>query len=367
MRWSLRGLLVVVVVVVGLWGWAEGRQWLLRVRAERLLADVRALQVNKGGWEDLERFRARWGRWGDYSGSCDREYCMYNVGLVSYPIAPWPPYGRVLTPKVEKVLDAVGLRFGEGGANVVMRRGVIVAKAFELDVAPPLAMTNTNFMTLSGEGPSVYSSSRDRALHPNHGLYLTNRGHLFVSFTPDEDVQEQAKLMDFRLDCLTVIRPCADRERILPAAVEEFKSEPVNGHLDQPQRCDWPFWADARDELVVAVGDVVAAKLDGEEVVAGYPPQWFVTVRIRSLMKGKLVRPVEKPFEITLFDERIMPGKGNAFPYRSLIIAGKSVGDKWMPPIEPDVCGAVEATAENLAEARRGIMKDFSPEALLER
>ena len=41
------------------------RQWLFRMRAEALLADIKSLDANRGSWADAQRFMNRWGSWGN--------------------------------------------------------------------------------------------------------------------------------------------------------------------------------------------------------------------------------------------------------------------------------------------------------------
>jgi hypothetical protein len=44
----------VLVLLVGAWLWSAANQWLLRWRGERLLADIKALEVSKSSWTDAE-------------------------------------------------------------------------------------------------------------------------------------------------------------------------------------------------------------------------------------------------------------------------------------------------------------------------
>lgn len=52
-----------------------------RHRAERLLADMRDLQPGKSTWSDVQQIRTRWGKWGDYQGTCTEQHCDYIVSF----------------------------------------------------------------------------------------------------------------------------------------------------------------------------------------------------------------------------------------------------------------------------------------------
>jgi hypothetical protein len=367
LRWCGRGLLGLVVVAVGLWLFAQSKQWVLRFRAERLLADVQRLQVKDGTWDDFRRFQTKWGRWGEYQGVCDPTYCFYSVGLMSQPIQYlW--YTNASHPRLEKLVEAVGLRDSDAGATVVVRRGSIAAKAFMMGVQPPLAQANTAYSILSGEGPSVQNYSRDRAMHPDHGLYMTNRENLIVTFTPEENANERAALMDFHFDCITAFRPCADRARLLPAAVSEFESEPVNVQYDRQPPCNMPFWIYARDGQAVIVGDVLSAELVGSgDDMPDARAEWLLTVHIEEVLKGKIARPTERPIQVYVFDDRLPAPKSKEFPFKSVIAAGRIESDPYGAPMMSEPCATVEDKPGNRGQAQLGIAKDFSPEPLQER
>lgn len=57
------------------------QQRILRRRAERLLADIREIQMGKSTWTDAQRLMNRWGRWGKWEGPCDARSCDYQIVL----------------------------------------------------------------------------------------------------------------------------------------------------------------------------------------------------------------------------------------------------------------------------------------------
>src|SRR5438046_1978981 len=52
-----------------------------RRRAERLLAEMRSLEVGKSTWADLQTLKTRWGAWGHYKGNCTANKCDYSIAV----------------------------------------------------------------------------------------------------------------------------------------------------------------------------------------------------------------------------------------------------------------------------------------------
>src|ERR1035437_3885420 len=84
LRWG-RILRITDVVVLALVAssavFVQVQQHILRWRAERLLADIREIQMGKSTWADAQRLMTRWGEWGAYEGSCTAERCDYQIVL----------------------------------------------------------------------------------------------------------------------------------------------------------------------------------------------------------------------------------------------------------------------------------------------
>ena len=71
------------------------QQQILRWRAERLLADIRELQLGKSTWADAQKIMTRWGAWGFYEGSCTEKRCGYQIAMQDiyqgFPVYSTPP------------------------------------------------------------------------------------------------------------------------------------------------------------------------------------------------------------------------------------------------------------------------------------
>lgn len=89
LRWSRRiaaGLLLLCLVA---WLWAEADQWLLRRRAEHLLADIQSIQVGKTTDAEAWRIMEKWGRWNQHYGDrCKQSDCSYNFRMTH--LLPFP-------------------------------------------------------------------------------------------------------------------------------------------------------------------------------------------------------------------------------------------------------------------------------------
>jgi hypothetical protein len=213
---------------------------------------------------------------------------------------------------------------------------------------------------VSSEGPQIDSfHSEDRALHPDRSL--TNGGYFEVAVTPKEAAAEKAKLMAFRLDCITALRSCMDRGRLLPEAYREVKAQRVKAEESKRAGCSVPYWVIARDEQAVVLVDVLSAKRQ-RTYADGSPanPYWILNLKVDEVLKGKVeispgqafIFDVERP-SVALNQAKIFPSK--------LLIAGRPIGGTgvFADPIGPEDCAVVAATPTNLAEAKRGVTEDF--------
>jgi hypothetical protein len=61
-------LLAVMILMLVLCAYIPIQQQILRHRAEKLLADIRILQLRKSTWADAQILMKRWGAWGHYEG-----------------------------------------------------------------------------------------------------------------------------------------------------------------------------------------------------------------------------------------------------------------------------------------------------------
>lgn len=76
LRWigyGLGGLVLVLFLVV------QAQNQVLRRSAERLHAEIVALQMHPGTFADIQRMQREWGKFGHWDGQCTADHCIYTV------------------------------------------------------------------------------------------------------------------------------------------------------------------------------------------------------------------------------------------------------------------------------------------------
>src|SRR3954462_4702142 len=73
-------LAALLFLIVG-WAFLQARQQLFRMRAERLLTDIKSLEVNRSSWSDAQKLMTRWDQWGGWYGSCNAQKCSYVIRI----------------------------------------------------------------------------------------------------------------------------------------------------------------------------------------------------------------------------------------------------------------------------------------------
>ena len=111
-----RRLLVAVLFVLGVaWVETQAAQWILRTRAQNLLADVRSLNVNHSRWPDAQQLIAKWGRWGTTAGDCNAEICIYRITQEALNNAARHSGGHRAWVKLEQTADRIAVIVRDDG------------------------------------------------------------------------------------------------------------------------------------------------------------------------------------------------------------------------------------------------------------
>ena len=231
-KWFRQILFTALVLLSAAWASAEGAQWLLRWRAERLLADIRSLEVNRSGWSDAQAEIKKWGRSGIPIGSCTSEACTYRIDLIqSLPpmLVGYP--GEGVRNSLPRLMDHIGLRNAAARGGFTVEHGVITSKWFGEQVTLPVRdWTQPSdyvpyLSASSGENAKFRGlAGGDHTPHP-HRVAQTSGSAMAVTFSPEEDPSEQTALMDFRFSCITRFTPCENEGEILPAAWQDLQDQ----------------------------------------------------------------------------------------------------------------------------------------------
>jgi len=133
----------ILAAVAGLSVFVQIEQQLLRWRAERLLADIRAVQMGKSTWMDAQRLMYRWGAWGAWIGSCSADDCEYQIALQdashTYPVFFWTQKGNTVRAagheyalRLQWFYWILGGRAANVYASIRVKNGVVWTKSFEV-------------------------------------------------------------------------------------------------------------------------------------------------------------------------------------------------------------------------------------------
>ncbi len=92
-KWILRILrvagLATLAVLLLAFAAVQFQQWMLRWRAERLMADMHQIRLYQSTWADAQGPMYRWGAWGHYDGGCTATSCRYEIDLTDASWRAW--------------------------------------------------------------------------------------------------------------------------------------------------------------------------------------------------------------------------------------------------------------------------------------
>jgi hypothetical protein len=266
----------------------EAEQWLLRWRAQRLMAEMHQIRLYQSTWANAQRLMHEWGAWGHSNGTCTAQDCHYEIELgdhlwiYSHGEPSWWQYSLLL-PKLVGILN---LRAASIGASFTVHNGTIwrTSSTVYVDVSPgPWRYLVSNRFEAGDYGLIIRAHSRER-LHRSkdigwllgsddqlaeHPMYKAGRPSgctnclaaevTYSTHTPQDEI---IRLTTYDFSCLTRWHPCERLEELLPAEspwhlYEAFLGPTYHPTLippPAPRECDIPLWALGRDfDTVVAV------------------------------------------------------------------------------------------------------------------
>jgi len=229
-------LLILCLIVLAAWSSSYYSQWAVRWRAQNLLSEVRALNVNQSHFTDAQPLIKKWAAYGAPVGACTSDSCVYRITLVQV----LPPFAVGYPDKgvhnwLPRLADHLALRSVAVRAGFSVKNGVVASKWFAEQVSLPVSAWGPPGGTFIPD--LAISSGEFSAFTPNAGPdspshpYLRIRDWhgpygITVQFLPQEDPSEQTALMDFRLTCITRYSPCRSQSDILPEALRILQQEP---------------------------------------------------------------------------------------------------------------------------------------------
>ncbi|MDR3799710.1 MAG: hypothetical protein P4K93_16270 [Terracidiphilus sp.] len=240
-RWIRIAIIAILAPIVCLFAVVRIQQYVLRWRAERLLADIRQIQMGKSTWADAQRFMTKWGAWGWYENSCTSSHCDYQVAIedalrsmptLSFPSITMRYPGRDIK-RVNKTYRLLGGHFGAAYARVQVKNGIIWGKSFEAAITIQPLLPNPEIhepvvLDAEAEGTTqMHGFPRLRPETPEYGGYLGSKSDccrtVFVEFTPRADAHFVDALLKFDLSCITRWIECEATEELAPDLTRTVK------------------------------------------------------------------------------------------------------------------------------------------------
>jgi len=379
--WCRRSLIAVAGLIVVAWGVAQASQWLLRWRAERLLADFRALSVNQSTWADVQPILRHWEKWGTYEGACPAKQCSYRVRIEQFDnrilVGSYDERARNL---LQRLLNHLGLRASGVLAGFTVANGRVIDSWFgEAVLVPqshwrlPGGAFTAELAASSGSRSRIgaWELTRMAASHPNRSYRL--KFGLETIFTPQEAPEIKQTLMDFQLSCITRWSPCLNEGDILPVAFKEYKAE-SQAYEDAASKggAEYNRWyaphcpatvdllAREWDDVVVAQVEHATKLEPSSEDAAFSMLPWSLTIRVDKTLKGKVDA---SPLGIAVVKVTLPAdvGASRDFPFHHVLLIGGTDGSPENREFVAGECGVVDASPANVAMALRGAAEDLSP------
>jgi len=262
LRFVTRALLPIVltafIFVAGISVYLRIEQYKFRRQAERLLSDLRELELKKASAAEVKVVLTMWGfkEWGeepDQPGHrCTDDTCLYRFELV-----PNTRQGHLADPFLSALearpLEWLGLRLTVVHAWVQIRKKTLTSVSFSVwtlgrgcDGRGRLECTLMGYAD-TGVRRSGWSSHqqpdaklRQSLLHPNYVVGAFSEWEnadpggsptviVWAELSPDANSSDVSRLMQFDLSCLTRLLSCRERD-LMPAvwaqSVEDVRQSP---------------------------------------------------------------------------------------------------------------------------------------------
>jgi hypothetical protein len=268
-------VLLVVVAVLGTC--VRIQQGILRWRAERLLGDIRSIQMGKSTWADAERLMNRWGAWGGYEGSCTEKRCDYQIVMedafqempsYSLPSGTLRNEGRMCCQWLRWPYYLLGGRFAMVGARIEVKDGIIWTKSVYVDIItfPRILSRDEYLYALAGEALGG-TNHRHSELRFGQEYAATRENQctgcklVRVDYSPFADPGIVNQLLDFNLDCLTRFPVCREPAQLMPTAWRMGRDPGEPDSLDERKLTEDEKLEEAgRDTEFAAIAEIVGER-----------------------------------------------------------------------------------------------------------
>jgi hypothetical protein len=358
--------LTILVFVAGII--VRGQRYLLRHRAEMLLADMQTISLRQTTFRDVQPIMIRWRRWGSYDGPCDEARCSFNIQLsdLNTPLSQflyehWAAFALATylgePPTVIRahftVIDGMVWSESMGFGIETQGRGWEGRRYVDLLGGSARSTSKTD--------PLFWGSHWH--LHPDYNISWTGkmRDQTQLEFTPFANSADVHRLMVLNFSCLTRPIPCRHKNDFMPVALAQlaYWSSLPDESTNMEHQCDDPMTIErfGRDSRNIVIAKVKAGRVISEEPdidSRGYD----MILTFQQELKVRAHWNSQTPLKLSMSYamSTALPQLGS-----SLIVFFK---DDSFGQYSMDGCSPLPLTDANLAAVRRGIAEDNRPSDL---
>lgn len=246
--WIVRLAVGFAIVIAASLAVVQVGQHIVRHRAERLLADIRSLQLEKSTWSDAQRLITRWGAWGHYDEKCDASSCEYVISFTDWAGKLPGFYHRQLLYPVVKLAVLLHAHMPYVQTEFKVHDGLVSQVSFLFWTYVPKGYGPG----WDGDGPEppgyveyksgeyVLMGIAKSSAHPRSAVYWPNKAEAhpdyfmgppsgcegclgfdteFTGLVKKEDLDW---LMGFDLSCMTRWSPCTVSSDLMPEAWRRY-------------------------------------------------------------------------------------------------------------------------------------------------
>jgi hypothetical protein len=258
-RFVKRAALVValsaVILVAGVSAYLRIEQYRFRRQAERLLSDMRELELKKASAAEVRLVVRKWGfeEWRGLDKPCTQDKCVYSLQLMPEPARTHGFTDPFVPAPIAHIFDWLGLRPSLVQSWIEIRGKALRSVSFSVDTLGRgcTQRGGSGCMLLGDVGTKQETGSWSKHDQPDvrlkhtllHPAYLVGTlpaslnddtgGSpvviVWAEFSPDASAADLSRLMRFDLSCLTRFRLCKDRD-LMPTvwaqSVEDIRESP---------------------------------------------------------------------------------------------------------------------------------------------
>lgn len=250
-RAALAIALIAILLLAGVSIYLRVEQHRFRRQAERLLSDVRDLELKRADAAEVRLIVRKWGfeEWGQRPGvPCTADDCIYQLRLMP-PARANNLADPFMSGESARVLESFGLRPTLVWAWLRIRGGALRSVSFNVwTLGRGCGEIGCTLVAETGtSGESGWSSRqrpeaklRNSLLHPDYlvgtfpAVLNADTGGspsviIWTELSPDASAADMSRLMQFDLSCLTRLRSCKERD-LMPTVwaqtVEDTRESP---------------------------------------------------------------------------------------------------------------------------------------------